>query len=90
MAVVLTVRWNGNEYHVSVEPNETMTAVKTHMKERANVEVGKQKYIGLKTTSGKPTNDATLVSELLLKPGQKIMMLGYRPLLSHTIEISER
>ena len=90
MAVVLTVRWNGNEYHVNVEPDETMTVVKTHMKERANVEVGKQKYIGLKTTSGKPADDATLISELLLKPGQKIMMLGYRPLFSRSIERPKR
>lgn len=75
MAVVLNIRWNGGEFKVEVEETDTMTEVKIKMKEETKVEPAKQKYIGLKTVAGKMPNDATLVSELVLKP--KIMMMGY-------------
>ena len=36
----------------------------------------RMKLLGLKAKGGKPAGDADLVSELLLKPGSKIMMMG--------------
>lgn len=38
--------------------------------------VKRQKLLGLKTKAGKPASDDTLVQDLLVKPNQRIMLLG--------------
>lgn len=43
---------------------------------RAAVSVKRQKLLGLKTKGGKPATDETAVLDLLLKPGQKVMLMG--------------
>ena len=54
-----------------------MAELKARMKAETNVEPAKQKFVGLKLESGGGLpSDATCISELLIKPGQKLMMLG--------------
>lgn len=44
--------------------------------DRTGVQPKRQKLLGLKTKQGKMASDDVLVSDLALKAGQKIMMVG--------------
>lgn len=72
----VTVKWNGTEHSVDVHPSESVACLKRKLEASTGVEPRRQKLLGLKTSGGKLPNDTTLIQELALKSGVKIMMMG--------------
>ena len=70
------IKWNGKDVEAAIEATETVAGLKRVLEITTNVLVKKQKLLGLKTRAGKPATDETPVSELLIKPNQKIMLMG--------------
>ena len=70
------IKWNGKEYPIRIAQQETLRGVKRRLEDETCVNEKKQKIIGLKTVAGQMPTDDTQISELSLKPKQKIMMLG--------------
>ena len=72
----LTFKWSGQEFSLAVEGAETVSSLKRKIQEQINVQPKRLKLLGLKTKSNKLPTDDNLLLELLLKPGQKIMLMG--------------
>ncbi len=60
----------------NLAPGDTVVELKRQIEEATRVDSKRQKLIGLKTASGKPALDETAAADLLLKPGQRIMLMG--------------
>jgi len=74
--VTLVIKWNGKEYPIRIAQQDTLGGIKRKLEDETCVNEKKQKIIGLKTMAGKMPTDDTQISELSLKPKQRIMMLG--------------
>lgn len=72
----LTFKWSGKEFSLPVDDAETVSSLKHKIEEQTRVQPKRQKLLGLKAKSGKLPTDSDLLSELQLKPGQKIMLMG--------------
>ena len=72
----LTFRWSGKAFSLAVVADETVSSLKRKIEEQTRVQPKRQKLLGLKAKNGKLPTDDALLSELLLKPGQKIMLMG--------------
>lgn len=75
----LAIKWSGKDYEVSITDTETISDLKRKISELTEVPPKRQKLLGLKARGGKPAGDAASISELVLKPGQRIMMMGRVP-----------
>jgi hypothetical protein len=53
-----------------------LQGIKRKLEAATSVSEKRMKLLGLKAKGGKPAGDADVVSDLLLKPGGKIMMMG--------------
>lgn len=72
----LCFKWKDKEINVDVDEADTVEAVKRKLEAETYVSAKKQKLLGLKTTNGKLAADTAKVSELLIKPGMKVMLMG--------------
>jgi ubiquitin-like domain-containing CTD phosphatase 1 len=70
------IKWSGKDVEAIVEATETVAGLKRVLELETNVLAKKQKLLGLKTLAGKPATDDTLITELSIKPNQKIMLMG--------------
>lgn len=75
-AVSIKVKWLGNEIEAIVEPSETIAGLKRVLETETKVLAKKQKLLGLKTKEGRPAGDDTTVEDILLKPQQRILLMG--------------
>ncbi|XP_014667937.1 PREDICTED: ubiquitin-like domain-containing CTD phosphatase 1 [Priapulus caudatus] len=74
----LVVKWGGQQYNIkNLQENCTIADLKLAIEKETNVLSERQKLLGLKY-KGKPPSDDILLSDLKLKPGSKIMMMGTR------------
>lgn len=76
MVSKLTIKWTSKELDVDVSDGDTVGSLKRKIEEQTRVQPKRQKLIGLKAKGGKLAGDDVLVSDLALKPGQKIMLMG--------------
>jgi ubiquitin-like domain-containing CTD phosphatase 1 len=82
-AVSYIVKWSGNEYPIEVDEGgdtgsaPTVLDLKKCVHNKTGVLPDRQKLLGLKA-NGKPATDETRISDLSIKPGSKIMMMGSR------------
>jgi ubiquitin-like domain-containing CTD phosphatase 1 len=76
MAQELQFKWNGKEISVPVDPTETVAQIKHKLEQETHVASKRQKILGLKTKDGKMAQDTALVSDLVIKPGTKMMLMG--------------
>ncbi|KAF8065667.1 ublcp1 [Scenedesmus sp. PABB004] len=72
----VVVKWSGKEYPVDLEEGARVEDLKRALQEQTHVDAKRQKLLGLKTRDGKPAPDGAAVSELSLKPGARVMMMG--------------
>lgn len=72
----MCVKWQGQEFQIELPPTETVAALKRALQDKTQVDVKRQKLIGLKTKAGKPAADDSLLSDLSIKPTTKVMMMG--------------
>jgi ubiquitin-like domain-containing CTD phosphatase 1 len=70
------IKWSGKDLEATVEATETVAGLKRVLEIETNVLAKKQKLLGLKTLAGKPATDDTPITELSIKPNQKIMLMG--------------
>lgn len=74
----IIVKWGGKEYTITdLQSTSTVLQFKNLIYAETCVLPERQKLLGLKC-SGKQLTDDVLLSELSLKPGMKIMMIGTR------------
>ncbi|KAJ8686240.1 hypothetical protein QAD02_022034 [Eretmocerus hayati] len=74
----ITVKWSGEEYHITdIEENDTVLILKEKIQKLTGVRPDRQKLLNLKL-KGKPAQDCDVISNLDLKPGFKLMMMGSR------------
>lgn len=72
----IVIKWAGKEYPIEGLTNETsVLSLKELIYEKTNVLPARQKLLNLKH-KGKPPTDETLLANLNLKNGAKIMMMG--------------
>mmetsp|Transcript_34379 Transcript_34379/g.61978 ORF Transcript_34379/g.61978 Transcript_34379/m.61978 type:complete len:370 (-) Transcript_34379:798-1907(-) len=69
-------KWSGKEFIVTANASDSVFHLKERLAVLTNVLPQRQKIIGLKTRAGGMAIDSTSVSDLALKPGCKIMMMG--------------
>jgi ubiquitin-like domain-containing CTD phosphatase 1 len=72
----LAIKWSGKEFLIPVSPDDTVLEFKRKVADQINVPPKRQKVIGLKFTGGRLAADDVRLSELNLKPGAKLMVLG--------------
>ncbi|CAB0030606.1 unnamed protein product [Trichogramma brassicae] len=76
--IKIIVKWSGADYPVNdIGENDTVLTLKEKIQKLTGVRVDRQKLLNLKF-KGKPAQDDDIVSELGLKPGYKLMMMGSR------------
>lgn len=72
----LTFKWSGKEFSLPIEDTETISSLKHKIEEQTRVQPKRQKLLGLKAKTGKLPSDDALLSDLVLKPGQKVLLMG--------------
>ncbi len=76
----LTIKWQGKEIPIVLEQGDTVGELKRKIESQTEVQPKRQKLLGLKAKAGGGLPaDSVPVSDLLLKPGMKVMMMGCAP-----------
>ncbi|XP_014220059.1 ubiquitin-like domain-containing CTD phosphatase 1 [Copidosoma floridanum] len=74
----ITVKWSGEEYPITdIEENDTVLSLKNKIHKLTGVRPERQKLLNLKF-KGKAAQDNDIISQLGLKQGFKLMMMGSR------------
>ncbi len=76
--ISIVVKWQGKEIELSgLEGVTSVGEMKQQLEERTFVRKENQKLMGLKCKAGgTQMNDSTVLSEIVLKPNMKVMMMG--------------
>ena len=77
MAGELTIKWSSKEIPIQYVEGDTVAILKRKIQEETRVQPKRQKIMGLKAKGGKMAADDTPLTELVIKPGAKLMMLGW-------------
>lgn len=72
----ITFKWSGKEFSLPVDETETVSSLKHKIEEQTRVQPKRQKILGLKLKTGKLPTDDDVLSDLSLRPGQKVMLMG--------------
>ena len=76
MAGEITIKWSSKEYAIHYADGDTVETLKRKIQEETRVQPKRQKIMGLKAKGGKMAADDTPLTELAIKTGAKLMMLG--------------
>lgn len=76
MVESVTIKWQGKEYPISISAEDTVLSLKRKIQEETAVQPKRQKLLGLKARAGGLPGDDVTMGDLVLKPNQKIMMMG--------------
>jgi len=79
--MILKVKWSGTEYLVDISDlvdTNTVIDIKNKVYEKTEVQPDRQKILNLKQKNGKVAADTTTISQLNVKDGMKLMMMGSR------------
>lgn len=76
MATSLAIKWNGQQYDIDTTEVDTVGSLKRVIESQTSVQPKRQKLLGLKVKGGKTVTDDTAFAELVLKPGQKLTVMG--------------
>ena len=79
----IVIKWQGKELAIPVSEDDTVQSLKRKIQDETNVQPQRQKLLGLKRRAGGMPGLEDPVSGLLLKDGQKIMMMGCASYSSH-------
>ena len=72
----INIKWSATDIAIDVDEGESVGSLKRRIHEQTKVPPKRQKLLGLKAKGGKLAGDDVLISDLALKSGQKIMMIG--------------
>ena len=73
----LTIKWSSKEIPIQYAEGDTVAILKRKIQEETRVQPKRQKIMGLKAKGGKMAADDTPLTDLVIKPGAKLMMLGW-------------
>lgn len=73
----ITIKWSSKEIKFEFDDGDTVSTLKRKIEEHTKVQPKRQKLLGLKGKGAKPATDDVLLRDLALKPGQKVMLIGY-------------
>ena len=73
----VTIKWQGKEYAIPVSTDDTVLSLKRKIEAETAVQPKRQKLLGLKAKAGGLAGDDVSIGDIILKPNQKIMMMGY-------------
>jgi len=76
MAGEITIKWSSKEYAIHFADGDTVETLKRKIQEETRVQPKRQKIMGLRAKGGKMAADDTPLTELAIKAGAKLMMLG--------------
>lgn len=76
MAGSLAIKWNGQQYDIDTTAIDTVGNLKRAIEAQTTVQPKRQKLLGLKIKGGKGVTDSTAFADLVLKPGQKVTVMG--------------
>lgn len=76
MAASLAIKWNGKQYDIDTTEVDTVGTLKRVIEAQTAVQPKRQKLLGLKAKGGKVVTDDTDFAELMLKPGQRVTVMG--------------
>ncbi|KAF7262719.1 hypothetical protein EG68_00002 [Paragonimus skrjabini miyazakii] len=75
--LVFNVKFNGKPVTVDcLRPSDTIGDLKQALFDKTQVLPETQKILGLRTSNNEPANDGVKLSELVLKPNTKLMLIG--------------
>ena len=69
-------KWNGQQFTVDTAQLDTVGALKLAIEGQTSVSVKRQKIMGLKIKGVKAVTDEAQLADLILKPGQKLTVMG--------------
>lgn len=69
-------KWGGQQFTVDTTQLDTVGSLKHAIESQTAVSVKRQKIMGLKVKGVKAVTDEALLAELILKPGQKLIVMG--------------
>ena len=69
----LIVKWCKEEHEVELAEGDTVAELKRALQERTQVDVKRQKLLGLKTRDGKMAGDDARLGDLAIKPNAKVL-----------------
>ena len=73
----IKIKWSSKEVSIKYGDGDTVATLKRKIQEETRVQPKRQKIMGLKAKGGKMAADDTPLTELVIKPGAKLMMLGW-------------
>ncbi len=76
MTTTVSIKWSGNSYEIETARLETVGSLKRAIEGQTAVQPKRQKVLSLKVKGGKAVTDDTAFADLLLKPGQKLTVMG--------------
>ena len=85
MSGEVIIKWSSKEMMFKINDSETVGCLKRKIEEETRVQPKRQKLLGLKAKGGKLATDDMMLTDLALKPGQKIMLIGYVPIPHHLL-----
>ncbi|EIE27356.1 MGC81798 protein-like protein [Coccomyxa subellipsoidea C-169] len=77
MSGEVIIKWSSKEMMFKINDSETVGCLKRKIEEETRVQPKRQKLLGLKAKGGKLATDDMMLTDLALKPGQKIMLIGH-------------
>ena len=72
----MIIKWNNQQYDIDTADIKTVGTLKRAIESETAVQPKRQKLLGLKVKGGKPVTDDTEISDLLLKAGQRVTVMG--------------
>jgi ubiquitin-like domain-containing CTD phosphatase 1 len=73
----IEIKWNGQTFKISnLLQSQTVNDLKAELYKLTEVLPERQKILGLKTQTGANASDHTILDEIKLKPGTKLIMMG--------------
>lgn len=76
--IAVELKWNNNVYKLSFDPEDDIVILKHKISIETEVLPERQKIINLKSKNGTKVDDATKISEIVIKQGKPLMMIGSR------------
>lgn len=76
MVSTIEYKWSGQHFTVDTTGMDTVGALKLAIEQQTAVSAKRQKIIGLKIKGVKAVADDAQIADLILKPGQKLTVMG--------------
>lgn len=74
--IKIDLKWNAAIFHLEMDPLDDVAILRYEIFKETQVKPERQKILNLKAKGGKKVDDTTKISDLDIKPGKPLMMVG--------------